>query len=212
MKKQPVCLNLGSGVVLAPPPFINVDKYLKLEDLKAKKGIYANAVVPKDAQFVQADLCDLPFQDNCADYIESLDTIEHLPFRKTGTAFLEMYRVLKPGGKLCLLTPNFDGIAQLWIEEVKGKPIVTKEDIEKYFDFMQVAFGNQIHEGEFHKTPFNPFFLGHLLMAVGFKEQNIKMNIYPKHCKDWPPFQTKPKKKFKGQIFRTEYIWVEATK
>ena len=60
MKNQkPVWLNIGCGVSLADAPFINVDNFFTLEDLKngaGKEGSpYKNARVPKNVEFVQGD-------------------------------------------------------------------------------------------------------------------------------------------------------------
>jgi SAM-dependent methyltransferase len=211
-KTKQVWLNLGSGVVLAPPPFINVDKYLKFKDLKGRKGVYKNARVPKGAQFINADLIKLPFPDNYADYIESLDVVEHIQFHKVGNAFAEMFRVLKPGGKLGLMTPNFDDVAKQWIDTIAEKPLDSEEMVKKYFDVMEIIYGNQAHDGEYHTTPFNPYFLGHILVGVGFKPENIKISIFPRGCKDWPPIKARNMKDYKGKVFRIDEMWVEAIK
>ena len=68
MKKQ-IKLNLGCGIRLVKG-FINVDKAFTLEDIKAQAGPFRQAVCEKGAKFVQADMCNLPFEDNFADYIE----------------------------------------------------------------------------------------------------------------------------------------------
>ena len=81
MKNKKIKLNLGCGVHLFGEPFINVDKYFTLEDLKTQKGFYANVIMEKGAKFVQADLLKLPFKNNYADYIICLDVIEHMRIR-----------------------------------------------------------------------------------------------------------------------------------
>src|ERR1017187_8131380 len=53
---------------------------------------------------VRGDLNRLPFPACCFDLVISRSVVEHL--EDPGQVFREMYRVLKPGGKVILLTPN----------------------------------------------------------------------------------------------------------
>ncbi len=61
-----------------------------------KSGEYVNGVLHEDAT-------NLSFSDESLDIILSLDVFEHIYFYKK--AFQEIYRVLKPGGKLFLTIP-----------------------------------------------------------------------------------------------------------
>jgi len=173
MKKQ-IKLNIASGVCLLGDDFINVDKYLNLEDLKkgakTKKGQYANAVVPKGAKFIKGDLVNLPFPDNYADYILSVDTIEHVRMRDLPKAFAELYRVLKPGGRLTLVTTDFDDIALQWIN-LASRPF----NFETYLELAQTIYGNQAgdEQGEIHKFPFNANSLNMFLQGVGFRNYTM---------------------------------------
>lgn len=53
---------------------------------------------------VIGSIMELPFPDNSFDYVISSDVIEHTPDPLQSTR--EMIRVLKPGGKICITTPN----------------------------------------------------------------------------------------------------------
>ena len=54
-----------------------------------------------------ADVRKLPFSNNIADEILALHVIEHFDFHEGQRVIEEWYRVLKPGGKLILETPDF---------------------------------------------------------------------------------------------------------
>lgn len=195
-------LNLGSGIALASG-FINVDKFRNYELMKNKAPMHEAAQVPEDAVFINADIIDLPFPDNYADYIECNDVIEHLPFRHVPQAFAEMYRVLKPGKKLCLMTTSFDNLAQIWLDYIAGK----KYDQERYEEITQLIYGNQVGDGEFHLVPFNAHVLRHHLEAVGL---TFTMTMYPMNTTKFPPAQTLSQPP--DSVMRSDMIWVEATK
>lgn len=209
MKKQ-IKLNLGCGVYFVKD-FINVDKAFERkqleEGIKTKDGLFMNAKIDKGAEFVRADMTSLPFKDNYADYIETIDAIEHVEFRKVAEAFSEMYRVLKPKGKLVLATTDFNELARLWHETISGQPF----DFQRYINLMEVIYGNQIGgDAESHKTAFNVDFLTILLGYAGFKKEGVKITIYPTGTTSHPPIQTQ--KWPKNAMMRTSMILVEAIK
>jgi len=69
------------------------------------------------AKILTADLVNekLPFQDNFFDFVYSKSFIEH--FRDPEKIFEESYRVLKPGGKLITLTPDWEIIYKIFYED-----------------------------------------------------------------------------------------------
>jgi SAM-dependent methyltransferase len=54
---------------------------------------------------VTGSVFSLPFADGCADCVICSEVIEHIPME--AAVFLEMDRVLKPGGLLILGTPDY---------------------------------------------------------------------------------------------------------
>lgn len=216
-KEGEIWLNLGSGVSLADG-FINVDNFFTLEDLKKgqkeKKGQFQNARVTKDSQFVKADICNLPFEDNYADYVECNDVIEHQPFNKIADFLKEIYRVLKPGGKLGLSTTNFNELANLWTVNIANSKFETPEDWERYFKLSQVIYGNQCGDGEFHKTAFNPIIIAYWLQIVGFKAENIVIRIFPTNSPYLAPQKAYKHVRLnpKNTVVLTEMMWVQCIK
>jgi SAM-dependent methyltransferase len=208
MKK--IQINIGCGIMVRKD-FINVDKYVTLDQIrKLEKLKIKDAVVEEGGIFIKGDMCKLPFKDEYADYIETIDAIEHISFRKIQKAFNEMFRVLKKGGKLTLITTNFDALAAEWVNTFSGKE-PGEINMVKYLDLMEVIYGNQIHAGEFHSVPFNPYFLGYLLQQAGFKVPKIKMTIFPIGSRI-PAAKMKTQKWDKNALTRSEMILVEVTK
>jgi len=200
-KSSPVKVNLGCGVGLFKG-FINVDKYFTLKQLQSKRGLYRNAMIEPGAEFVQADAANLPFSDSSVDYIESINMIEHIPIRDVPQVFAEIARILKPGGRLGLLTDNFDKLAQNWTNNV-AKPDFSEHH---YFELAQLIYGNQLGPGEFHTSPFNPWILNSFIVWAGLTLD--KMTIYPQGSTDAPQLQTV--KWQKNSLLRNEVMWAEA--
>ncbi len=210
-KSEEVWLNLGCGVHLTEG-FINVDNFFDRKDLEGKKGIYRDATIDEGAEFVRADICDLPFKDNYADYIETLDTVEHIGFFQIEKAFKEMYRVLKPGGKLGLMTTNFDQLAALWTLNIAGKSW-DDSTFARFVSLSKVVYGNQAGPGEFHKIPFNPPFLMYLLMQAGWKVENVKISIHPMNTKEFPPVKSYGWGGWgDSNVLLTDMMWAECIK
>ncbi|MBI4412182.1 MAG: class I SAM-dependent methyltransferase [Deltaproteobacteria bacterium] len=71
-------------------------------DIDPKMIAQAESLTEKNSRliFQVADLCDLPFDNNCFDAVIVLDVLHHLVDWKRGVR--EVNRVLKKGGKLCL--------------------------------------------------------------------------------------------------------------
>lgn len=214
-KSKKVRLNLGCGPCVCRG-FVNVDKYVDIEKMRkigvekmivpGLKAPHKEFEVDYDAEFVKADLTKLPFPDNYADYIECIDALEHLPFTEVYPAVKEIYRVLKPGGIVRAMTTNFDNLAALWLKNVQGKPF----NLDVWRNLAEVIYGNQQHEGEFHKVPFNPQVFGTFFVESGFSAQKITLSIWPENCPSWPPLETQLR--FEGSVIRTEMMMIEAVK
>ncbi len=70
----------------------------------------------------QEDIQALSFPDNYFDKVISCETIEHVPNPKKALA--ELYRVVKPGGRVYLTCPNYFNLFGLWCvyRYLIGKP------------------------------------------------------------------------------------------
>lgn len=154
-------LNLGCGDNLLEG-YINVDKYDKAAD-------------------VQADITDLPFEDNSVDKVVAYQVIEHVPYNLNDKLFTEIYRVLKPGGTAILETPDIDvvalkilqeGLTDQWVYNLVGE-YYRPWDKDRYDDWEHNA-------GSIHRNPWNYARIEDFAMRAGFKEiKRREPDFYP---------------------------------
>lgn len=81
----------------------------------------APAAAPRPV-WVATDIQRIGHPDDCFDTVISCETVEHLPAPRTALA--EIARVLKPGGRLLLTTPNYlgpMGLYRIWCR-LRGRP------------------------------------------------------------------------------------------
>jgi predicted SAM-dependent methyltransferase len=194
-------LNIGCGVLLRAG-FINID-IIKEQDLregfKTKKGDWKNTFIEKGAKYVEADVRKLPFKNNFADYVEMRNIIEHLPFREIVDTLKEVRRVMKKKAELVISTDDFDGIAADWLTMRVGT-----FDLDRYVRVMETVYGNQMHEGEFHKVAMTSDFLSWCLVSAGFKKGQLTK--YPKNAPIPKEFIHGVSKKEKNLVFRNDMI------
>src|SRR5208283_2288415 len=95
-RKQMMKLNLGCG-----------DQ--KLEG-------YINCDLHQEDADMKFDASKLPFDDNSVDEIAAYHLIEHFNFRQAFDVLREWRRVLKPGGKIILETPDFYNSCKIFVE------------------------------------------------------------------------------------------------
>lgn len=94
-------LEIGTGTgygvdIIAPnaSEFVTLDKY-RSERVDS---------LPANVRFVEATVPPLPFEDEMFDYVVSFQVIEHIKHDKRLVS--EVMRVLRPGGKFIVSTPN----------------------------------------------------------------------------------------------------------
>jgi glycosyltransferase involved in cell wall biosynthesis len=88
--------------------------------------INVDLYAPDDARCdVRFDVAKLPYDDNSVDEIKAFHIIEHFHFFEIKAILNEWYRVLKPGGRLYLETPDFLETCRSFVE---GSPTMPLED------------------------------------------------------------------------------------
>jgi glycosyltransferase involved in cell wall biosynthesis len=123
--------------------------------------LYAPDDAVCDARF---DVQKLPYDDNSVDEIKAFHIIEHFHFFEIKDVLEEWFRVLKPGGRLWLETPDFLETCRSFVE---GSPVMNIEDwrVLLYGHF----FAHPWVPGQTHKFLFTEQQLRTNLGWAGFK-------------------------------------------
>jgi teichuronic acid biosynthesis glycosyltransferase TuaG len=123
---------------------------------------------PEDAKCdVRFDVMKLPYPDNSVDEIKAFHIIEHFHFFEIQEVLKEWHRVLKPGGRLWLETPDFLESCRSFVE---GSPSMHIEEwrVLLYNHF----FAHAWIPGQTHKFLFTESQLKTNFEWAGFKKFN----------------------------------------
>lgn len=98
------------------------------------ENLLAQVAKKCNSERVVGSILEIPFPDNTFDFVVSSEVIEHTP--DPYKALHEIYRVLKPGGKMVLSTPNKFWYWSLWVaEKLKLRPY---QGLENWSGFNQL--------------------------------------------------------------------------
>jgi predicted SAM-dependent methyltransferase len=117
-----------------------------------------------DAEVMTSMLWLYPFDDATVDEIYTSHALEHVGKRDVPLALMAFHRVLKPGGALRILVPDLEWCVKHWLQH--------KEDRGWALD---IIFGNQNHDGEYHKTGFTQATLINLVLRAGFEVSSVDL-------------------------------------
>lgn len=199
-------LNLGSGIQHWAG-YINVDKYATREYIQGLIDTgNTQAIIQEGSEYLQADIREMPLEDDSVDYIESIDVIEHFGFRELYHVVKEIKRIMKPGAKFKFQTIDFNALAHEWVEKILNPK---QPDISDYIDLMMGIYGNQLGEGQFHKCAWTPAFAHHIFISE-HEFSDIKVSVFPKFCSKLPDFETAVRQD--GLVFKHQVLVVEVTK
>ena len=166
-------LNLGCGNKLYPikDNWINVD-------------IVTPKELPEGVVFVEANLLELPFENDHVDEIHAYHVIEHFYRSDVPAVLAEWFRVLKPGGVVVLEQPD---IVKCAANIIHG---MTQGDLEEVNRLGILGFfgdGSSDQPYMSHKWGWYPQSLGSVLDSVGFI--NIRPQDAQTHMKTLRDFR-----------------------
>jgi demethylmenaquinone methyltransferase/2-methoxy-6-polyprenyl-1,4-benzoquinol methylase len=95
-----VDVGVGTGLVARQAAVIVGDP-AKITGVDPSPGMLENAKVPEGVKLISGSAEHIPFPDNSFDFLSMGYALRHIS--DLTTAFAEFHRVLKPGGRLCVL-------------------------------------------------------------------------------------------------------------
>ncbi|WP_298521873.1 class I SAM-dependent methyltransferase [uncultured Methanobrevibacter sp.] len=123
---------------------VNIEKFLKLtnnnvdgldySDVSVGESIKRNkqAIDEKRCRIIQANVCDMPLEDESYDLASAFETIYFWP--DIGNTFKEVLRILKPNGQF-MIAQGTDGNHpddEKWLNSVEGMSLHTAPELKKY--------------------------------------------------------------------------------
>jgi ubiquinone/menaquinone biosynthesis C-methylase UbiE len=90
--------------------------------MQAAKQTVREQGKPENAFLIQSRGEVLPFKDGVFDKVTALDFVEHINQQEYHTLLVEIFRVLKPNGMLCIYTPNKTYFVEFVYKLIFGRP------------------------------------------------------------------------------------------
>jgi len=157
---------------------LGFDAYgVDMDSVAAEKGLKVKTA--------NVDLEGIPYEDNYFDFIMVKSAIEHI--RHVYELTEDLYRVLKPGGKLIILTSDWKEVYKIFYDDVDHKTPFTKTSLEGLL--LRFQFRN-VKVNDIHYLPFSwkNNFLKQLPYIVSFlcpidTPPTIKLNAFVKLIK-----------------------------
>jgi predicted SAM-dependent methyltransferase len=143
--KGGIFLDVGCGSKKLHPAFIGVDPYIECPEVN-----------------VQAYMWDTPFGDDSVDMVLCFSALEHVSKFHVLPTLKEFARIMKPGATLGIVVPNLMMAVIEWLDKQ-----TTGYDLD-------MIFGSQEHEGEYHRTGFSvPMIVAYFANVPELKLLNI---------------------------------------
>jgi ubiquinone/menaquinone biosynthesis C-methylase UbiE len=113
-------------------------------------------------QEVQADLLSLPFKNNCADEVFSVQVLEHIDWKQVRPMLAESHRILKIGGMFRCCTIDIVGLSKMVLN--KEQPITT---------LLNWIYGGGTYEENWHKGAFTGDYMRELLEELNYSIETL---------------------------------------
>jgi predicted SAM-dependent methyltransferase len=102
------------------------------------------------------------FADASVEAIYASHVLEHVPYRLAEATLKEWHRVLAPGGTIMISVPDLETLANLYVN--------ARTNAQARRFVMQMMFGGQADDHDFHYAGYDAALLAHLMKQAGFVE------------------------------------------
>jgi len=146
-----------------PPVYVEGLKLNIGSGIDYKKG-YINVDKYDNSADARWDIHDMPLHDNSVAQIVAYQVMEHLSKAYVTQVLKEFYRILKPQANFIMTIPDIISACQRVVNDPSDTWALAH------------IYGNQTHEGQFHKWGWTSVTMGGELAFAGFRR--IKAFIY----------------------------------
>ncbi len=149
-------LNIGCGLNILDG-YINIDKVKTTPDTVVK------------------DILNLDYPADSAEEIYLRHVIEHFFEEDIKKLLQSCYRILRPGGKLVIETPDFERIVEAWTTGILPKELLNKV----LFGFAAAVQTRERELHMMHKYVFDAELLTRFLAEPGFTVVDVEKGVRP---------------------------------
>lgn len=132
-----------------------------------------------DPKIVKMDIRKLEYPDESVSDIYCSHGLEHIGLKEVVPTLIEWRRVLEKGGRVIINVPDFEWAARELLSQIEGNN-PRSHVFNTPAKLMEIFYGNQDHEGEFHKAGFTQKMLYICLKDAAFDNIKIK-KLYEAH-------------------------------
>lgn len=125
---------------------------------------------------VGGDAAGLPFGDETFEFVTMVETLEHVFVEDRPAVLAECFRVLKPGGKLVLSTPNFEGLVERF-KRAAGRSTWLRKKLPAMCYPDEGSSRGEYHPYHYHQ-PIRPRQIRDLLNTAGFDVLSSKRFLF----------------------------------
>lgn len=116
-------------------------------------------------KILPADVRNMPFKDNTVDEVYASHIIEHFNYKDAILCLIEWCRILKTGGQLTVIVPDFNTLAHKWIDEYS---------MHNRLQINAAIYGSQRGVEQYHKSAWDGQILYSVLQETGFSDITMR--------------------------------------